>query len=149
MYYTHFFRDQQHLSQFPVFCLLSTKRFAAIGLFSILWGSPSPRSLTKMRRLLHNLMKRQFSVLTHRFGFLSPLMSGLCCEVCLPPGPDHEREPESNKGPTVPKNCWIPWHTPPSSSSVWGFTALADSPKETCHLHCTVLGKLLFSSFSG
>lgn len=56
--------------QLPAFCLVSVKKFVALGPFSFLWGSP-PQSLTKMRSLPHKVIKRLLSVLIQPLGFLS------------------------------------------------------------------------------
>lgn len=85
------------------------ERSAAMGLFCSLWGSPPP-SLTKMRSLhCGSTKKRLPSVLSSDSPPLLPCFPrgplsalGPAAKVCLPPGPGHWREPESNEGSTFP-----------------------------------------------
>lgn len=53
--YIFVLRSARPEPQLPAFCLVSMKKFVALGPFSFLWGSPS-QSLTKMRSLPHKVI---------------------------------------------------------------------------------------------
>lgn len=142
--------ENQHPACFNVFihvCLETSYSFlcSALSAWKICchtlvqapWGSPSPPSLTKMRSLLRHVMKRLPSVLLSDSPALaSPVHqkeSRPGCQVRLPPGPGHEREPDSNEGPTFPQKALHPRAHPPQppAPALWGSLAFPGPPRET------------------
>lgn len=124
--------------QLPAFCLVSVKKFVALGPFRFLWGSPSPQSLTKMRSLPHKVTKRLFSVLLQPLGFLSaPEAASRRCachhDLTTRGRQRATRAQHANPAPDSEERSPSPSSFPETGKLL----VLVDPLKQTCHLYWT------------